>query len=36
MQKCYAIRIWNDNIEMADLYFTKFLFIYELAMNKYA
>ena len=30
MQKCYAIRIWKNIIEMVDLYLTKFLFIYEL------
>ena len=33
MRKCYAIRIWKNIIEMVDLYFTKFLFIYKLAMN---
>ena len=36
MRKCYVIRIWKNIIEMVDLYLTKFLFIYELTMNKYA
>ena len=36
MRKCYAIRIWKNIIEMVDLYLTKFLFIYELTINKYA
>ena len=36
MRKCYAIRISKNDIEMVDLYFTKFLFTYELTMNKYA
>ena len=36
MRKCYAIRIWKNIIEMVDLYLIKFLFIYELTMNKYA
>ena len=28
MRKCYAIRIWKNNIEMVDIYLKKILFIY--------